>query len=612
MTQRTEGADSPNYARPVRDAGYVPLREYAAIGDGRTVALVASDGSLDWLCLPDLDSPSAFGSMLDAEKGGSFVLAPEAPFIARRRYLPDTNVLETTFETTEGAVRVTDALLLPSSGLAPGRELARRVEGLAGRVPMRWRVEPRFEYGNRPVTIARHGGTPVATGARDALAVSAWGAGDPALDESSISGSFAATPGHVALVVLSAAHREPLVFPSRAEVESRLAETIAFWRQWAADRTYDGPWREAVIRSALALKLLIHSPSGAIAAAATTSLPEHIGGERNWDYRFCWVRDSAFTLHALMQLGCPHESESFFWWLLHASQITHPRLRVLYRLNGGERAPESTLPLAGYRGSSPVRIGNDAAGQEQLDIYGDLMQAAWFYSAAGGRLDSDTGRRLAQIADLVCEIWRRPDCGIWEVRSEPLHFTHSKIMCWVALDRAGRLAERGEVPGAHAAQWRAQAEAIRAFIDERCWSEGLGSYVRSPDTHELDASLLLGALMDYPSKRDPRMTATIAAIRRELAHGPLLDRYSSEDGLAGGEGAFLCCSFWLVDALARTGRVDDATELMDQLMHVANDVGLYAEEVDQDTGEFLGNLPQGLVHLALINAAISVNKATPT
>ena len=413
-------------------------------------------------------------------------------------------------------------------------------------------------------------------------------------------------------MVLSAAHREPLVFPSRAEVESRLAETIAFWREWAAGRTYDGPWREAVIRSALALKLLIHSPSGAIAAAATASLPEQIGGERNWDYRFCWVRDSAFTLHALMQLGCPREGESFFWWLLHASQLTHPRLRVLYRLNGGERAPESTLPLAGYRGSRPVRIGNAAAGQEQLDIYGDLMQTAWFYAVAGGRLDSDTGRRLAEIADLVCEIWRQPDCGIWEVRSEPLHFTHSKIMCWVALDRALRLAERGEIPRSS----RSRNGARRPKRSGRSSTSAagqrkLGSYVRSPDSRELDASLLLGALMDYPRERDPRMTATIAAIRRELGHGPLLDRYSGEDGLAGGEGAFLCCSFWLVDALARAGRVDDATELMDQLIGVANDVGLYAEEVDQDTGEFLGNMPQGLVHLALINAAVSVSKATP-
>jgi GH15 family glucan-1,4-alpha-glucosidase len=495
--------------------------------------------------------------------------------------------------------------------LSPGRELARRVVGVSGRVPMRWRVEPRFEYGARRPRIARHGGTPVATGGADALAVSAWGAGDPVLDEASISGRFTVTPGDVALLVLSAAHHEPLVFPSRREVESRLGRTIAFWRQWVAERTYDGPWREAVIRSALALKLLIHAPSGSIAAAATASLPEQIGGERNWDYRFCWVRDSAFTLHALMQLGCPQEGEAFFWWLLHASQLSHPRLRVLYRLDGGERAPESALPLAGYRGSSPVRIGNGAAGQDQLDIYGDLMQTAWFYCVAGGRLDSDTARRLADIADLVCEIWRRRDSGIWEVRSEPLHFTHSKMMCWVALDRAVRLAEQEEIPHAHAARWSAQAEAVSAFIDEHCFSEALGSYVRSAGGHELDASLLLGALMDYPARRDPRMNATIAAIRRDLGNGPLLDRYAGVDGLAGGEGAFLCCSFWLVDALARTGRIDEATVLMNQLIGLANDVGLYAEEVDQGTGEFLGNIPQGLVHLALINAATSVSKAPP-
>jgi GH15 family glucan-1,4-alpha-glucosidase len=597
-----------SFFRFMRDDGYTPLREYAAVGDGRTVAVIASDGSLDWLCLPDLDSPSAFGAILDAEKGGSFSLAPVPPFTVTRRYLPDTNVLETTFATDEGAVRVTDAMLLPSSGLSPSRELARRVEGLSGSVHMRWRVEPRFEYGGRRPRIACHGSRPVAMGGKDALAVSSWAAGDPVLDERSISGSFAAAPGHVAMLVLSAAHQEPLVFPSYAEVEARLQETIAFWRRWTAHRTYAGPWRDSVMRSALALKLLIHSPSGAIAAAATASLPEQIGGERNWDYRFCWVRDSAFTLHALMQLGCPREGDSFFWWLLHASQLTHPRLRVLYRLNGGERAAESTLRLVGYRGSTPVRVGNGAAGQEQLDIYGDLMQSAWTYSVAGGELDSDTGRRLAQIADLVCQLWRQPDCGIWEVRSEPLHFTHSKIMCWVALDRAVRLAEDGQIPPAHAAKWRAQAEAICAFIDERCWSEEVRSYVRSPGSLEFDASLLLGALMDYPARRDPMMTTTIAAIRRQLGHGPLLDRYAGEDGLAGGEGAFLCCSFWLVDALARAGRIDEARELMEQLLALANDVGLYSEEVDQDSGEFLGNLPQGLVHLALINAAVSVDK----
>jgi GH15 family glucan-1,4-alpha-glucosidase len=593
--------------RSARGEGYAPLRDYAAIGDGRTVALIARDGSLDWLCLPDLDSPSVFGAVLDADKGGSFALAPDAPFTAERRYLPDTNVLETTFTTDVGTARVTDAMLLPTVGLAPVRELVRRVDGVSGRVPMHWRVEPRFEYGRRRARIGRRGETPVATAGRDALAVSTWAAGDPVLDKTSINGRFVATPGLSALVVLSVAHQEPLVFPSRSEAESRLVATIAFWREWAGARSYVGPWREAVIRSALALKLLIHSPSGAIAAAATASLPERIGGERNWDYRFCWVRDSAFTLRALMQLGCPREGESFFWWLLHASQLTHPRLRVLYRLNGGERTSEATLPLTGYRGSRPVRVGNGAAGQEQLDIYGDLMQTAWIFAMAGGELDTDTGRRLAEIADLVCAIWRRPDSGIWEVRSEPLDFTHSKILCWVALDRAQRLAEHGHIPGAHAGRWRAEANAVRAFIDERCWSGDTGSYVRSAGSCELDASLLLGALMDYPAARDPQMTATISALRRELGHGPLLDRYGGEDGLAGGEGAFLCCSFWLVDALAGAGRADEATELMNRLIGLANDVGLYAEEVDRESGEFLGNLPQALVHLALISAAVSLS-----
>jgi GH15 family glucan-1,4-alpha-glucosidase len=596
----------------MRTAGYAPLREYAAIGDGRTAALVASDGSIDWLCLPDLDSPSALGAILDADRGGSFVLAPERPFTTERRYVPETNVLETTFTTGDGVVRVTDAMLLPTSGLAPARELARRVEGLSGGVPMRWRVEPRFQYGNRPARLAVRGRTPVAIGGRDAVTLSTWAVGEPNVDETSISGRFIAAEGQAAVVVLSTAHQEPLVFPSRAEVETRLEATVAFWRDWVAARTYDGPWRDAVIRSALALKLLIHAPSGSIAAAATASLPEQIGGERNWDYRFCWVRDSAFTLSALMQLGCPHEADAFFWWLLHASQLTHPRLRVLYRLDGGEHAPERTLGLAGYAGSRPVRVGNGAAEQEQLDIYGDLMQTAWLYARAAGGLDSDTGRRLADIADLVCEIWRQPDSGIWEVRSEPLHFTHSKMMCWVALDRAARLAEAGQVPRRGAVSWRAEADAIGAFVDDRCWSPRLGSYVRSADSEDLDASLLLGALMEYQGDRDPRMMATIEAVRRELGNGALLDRYSVQDGLRGNEGAFVCCSFWLVDALARFGRTDEASELMDHLIGMANDVGLYAEEIDHQTGEHLGNLPQGLVHLALINAAASVSSAQRT
>ena len=589
---------------------YVPIGDYAAIGDARTAALVARDGTVDWLCLPDLDSASVFAAVLDADRGGSFELEPELPAQLQRRYLPDTNVLETTFTTARGAVRVTDAMALPNRDLGPTRELIRRIDGLAGQVPMRWRVVPAFGYGAAAPRIERRGRIPVAIGTRDALAVCSWEAGAAHTDTTAIFGRFETLEGSSALIALCAAHQEPLVFPARAQVEARLQATVTYWRAWSAERAYAGPWREAVIRSALALKLLFHAPSGAIAAAATASLPEEIGGERNWDYRYCWVRDSAFALEALLQLGCPGEADAFFWWLLHASQLSHPRLQVLYRLNGAERAPERTLQLDGYRGSRPVRIGNEAAAQTQLDIYGDLLQTALIYARAGGRFDRETGRRLAEIADLVCRIWRQPDSGIWEVRSRPLHFTHSKMMCWIALDRALELSDAGHVPAGHAARWREEALAILEFVETRCWSERLDSYTRDAGGEELDASLLLGILLGYGSPSPGRLTATVNAVRRELGDGPLLSRYSGEDGLGGSEGAFLCCSFWLADALARVGQLDEAGELMDRLIALANDVGLYAEEIDPRTGELLGNTPQGLVHLALINAAVSITKAS--
>ena len=424
-----------------------------------------------------------------------------------------------------------------------------------------------------------------------------------------MAGRFRAEAGSRALIALGAADGEALVFPPREEVEARLDATISFWRRWAAARTYDGPWRREVLRSALALKLLIYAPSGAIAAAATASLPETIGGERNWDYRFSWVRDASFTLDALMRLGCPGEAEAFFWWLLHASQLTHPELRVLYRLDGGAETRERTLPFAGYRSSSPVRVGNAAVAQRQLDIYGHVLDTAWAYAREGGRLDGEAARRLAATADLVASIWRERDSGIWEVRSAPAHFTESKMMCWVALDRAVRLAERGMLPGGRAARWRAEADAVQRFVEKHCWSDERSSYLRSADTDELDASLLLGSLFGYRSGDDPRLNSTIDRLRPALGAGPLLYRYRGEDGLRGQEGAFLACSFWLVDALARAGRIDEAGETMDELLGLANDVGLYAEEIDPDTGAFLGNVPQGLVHLALINAAATLREA---
>jgi GH15 family glucan-1,4-alpha-glucosidase len=590
-----------------RSDGYAPIRDYAAIGDGRTVALVALDGSIDWLCLPDLDSPSTFAALLDADDGGRFELHPEGSFEATRRYLPGTNVLETTFTTPGGVVRVTDAMTLPAAGLAPYRELVRRIDGVAGSVALRWRVEPKAAYG-AAARIEKRAGVFVAAHGPDAVAVLAWDAGEPAARDGAIEGDLVTAEGSEGHLVLAAAHQEPLVLPARAEVSARLATTERAWRDWSAGRRYEGPWRDAVVRSALALKVLVFAPSGAIAAAATTSLPETIGGERNWDYRFSWPRDSAFTLRALLALGCAPEAHAFFSWLLHATQLTHPDVRVLYRLNGRPEADERSLQLAGYRRSQPVRVGNAAAAQRQLDVYGEVFDAAREVASAMGGLDRDQARRLAAIADHVCAIWREPDAGIWEVRSERAHFTQSKMMCAVALDRACMLAEQGVLHG-DVGRWGRERERIRAFVESRCYSEDRHTYTRSAEDELLDASLLLGVIACYDDPGSPRLVGTVDAIRRELADGPFVTRYVSEDGLPGEEGAFLACSFWLAEAYARQGRVDEATVLLDELIGLANDVGLYAEEIDPKTGAFLGNFPQALSHLALINAAVAVAEA---
>jgi GH15 family glucan-1,4-alpha-glucosidase len=489
------------------------------------------------------------------------------------------------------------------------RELVRVVEGVSGSIPITWQVDARFDFG-RASSRLRCGKDVVLIDARaDALVINAWDAGSLTVTRGAIGARFVTSPGSRSIIVLSATNREPAVIPTRAEVERRLTGTCATWRDWTASRSYAGPWSEEVLRSGLVLKLLVHAPSGAIVAAPTTSLPEELGGERNWDYRFCWLRDSAFIMNALLQLGCAPEADAFFWWLMQASQLTHPRLRVLYRLDGGASTPEQTIAgYDGYRGSRPVRVGNRAVDQLQLDIYGDVLHMAWLYVRAGHGLDREIARRLANTATLVTRIWRRPDAGLWEVRSEPQHFTQSKMMCWVALDRAIRLAEQGELPARDVPRWRAEAQAITRFINDNCWSSRHNSFTRHAGSDELDAGLLLGVLFAYGNPQDGRLAGTVEAIRRELSTGPFVARYVGHDGLRGGEGAFLACSFWLVEALALVGRRDDAVELMEQLLALANDVGLYAEEIDPRTREFLGNFPQGLTHLALINAALALER----
>jgi len=586
--------------------GYAPIEDYALIGDGRTAALVARDGAIDWLCLPNFDSPSVFAAILDRQRGGAFELQPEGPFASSRRYLPHTNVLETTFTTASGTVRVVDALTLPGPKLAPMRELVRSVEGVTGAVPMRWRVQPRFAYGGHAPRCEWRRGVPVATWGAEAIAVANRNAGTPVWRDDGVEGTFEIGAGGRALLALAGAYAEPLVLPDAGAIAERLDVTIRFWTEWAGERAYDGPWADLVLRSALALKLMIFAPSGAAVAAPTTSLPEEIGGERNWDYRFCWIRDSNFMISALMRLGCHAEARSLFWWFMQATALTEPELHVLYRLDGGVGPSERCVPLSGYRASAPVRVGNGALAQAQHDIYGALLETACLYSEGERALDRDTGAVLARIADRVCEIWRQPDSGIWEVRNGPFHFTHSKVMCWVALDRAVKMAGDREVPARHAGRWRSEAAAIRDYVETECWSNELGSYTRTAGSRDVDASLLMLPLVGYGHPRSDRIRGTIDAVNRLLRDGDFVYRYRADDGVAGGEGAFLNCSFWLVGALARCGRVEEAGDLMHSLAARANDVGLFSEEIDPRSGAFLGNFPQALVHLALVDAALAL------
>ena len=593
-----------------RTAGYAPIRDYAVIGDGRTCALVATDGSIDWLPMPDVDSPTVFASILDAARGGSFELRPDGQFELEQRYLQDSNVVETTFRTESGTVRVRDALVLARDGeLAPLRELVRSAAGITGSVPMRLRFEPRFGYAEGSTTLEAQFGRAVAKRGKDAVVLSCWGAGETDVAGDRATATFELGAGDTATFDLAVTRGEPALFPRREDAERRLAATLQFWKEWGARADYDGPWRDAVVRSALALKLLCFAPSGAIIAAPTASLPEWIGGRRNWDYRYSWLRDASWTLRALLRLGYFDEAEAYFWWFMHASRLTQPRLQVLYRIDGSTRSEERELEhLDGYCGSHPVRIGNGAADQVQLDVYGGVLEAVFEYVNARGRIDGGTGKRVAAIADYVCAHWSDPDSGIWEVRGGPTHFIQSKALCWVALDRACKLGKRGVIPDQRK-RWRSVADAIRAFVDADGWDSERQTYVRATNQPELDASLLTLPLLGYDDPNGARVAGLIAAVRRELADGALVYRYRGDDGVGGDEGAFVTCSFWLVDVLARAGRIDEASELMDELVAMSNHVGLYAEEIDPATGEFLGNFPQGLTHLALVSAAVSIEDA---
>ncbi len=595
---------------------YPPIASYGLIGDSRASALVSRAGSIDWMCLPNFDSPSVFGRLVDWERGGYFQIVPTIEYEVERAYIDTTNVLRTTFRTADGEASVIDFLPAETerekrTALEPLRSLFRIVEGATGVVPFRLEYAPRPQYGNGHVSLNSH--TPFeVTAARGRHVMHLRS--DVALDCSRFDAraDFTVAPGQRVRFSMAYSFGEPAVILSDGYVDEIYDRTLAYWRQWSAACTYDGPYRQDVLRSALTLKMLSFAPSGAIVAAPTTSLPERMGADRNWDYRYCWIRDAAFTVHAFVSIGLRAEANAFVGWLMHATHQTAPKLMPLYTLFGEPNAPERTLEhFEGYRGSHPVRIGNAAQGQHQFDVYGELVDAFHrFVKDQGMKVARDEAKFIADIADFVADHWREPDSGIWEPRMGPQHYTHSKIMAWDALQHAAMMAEEGIIH-ADPARWRSEGEAIRDEVLRRGYNSDIGAFTQVLGGDAVDASLLVMPLVGFIEADDPRMLSTIDAIRARLDRNGFLKRYDAPDGLDGEEGAFLVCNFWLVSALAAAGRLEDAHAVFQRTRAALNDLGLMSEEVDTETCAALGNFPQGLSHLGLIGAALAIDEASP-
>ncbi|MFE2265861.1 glycoside hydrolase family 15 protein [Streptomyces griseosporeus] len=584
------------------------IEDYALIGDEQTAALVGRDGSVDWLCLPRFDSAACFARLLGDEDNGHWRIAPkgvDGP-CTRRAYRRDTLVLDTEWDTPEGSVRVTD--LMPQRDRAP--DVVRIVEGLSGRVTVRSTLRLRFDYGSIIPWVRRADGHRVAVAGPDSV----WLRSDPDVrtwgENHTTRSEFTVAEGEKVAFVLtwhpSHEPRPPLIDPYEA-----LRTSVRDWRAWASRCRYDGPYRDAVVRSLITLKALTYAPTGGIVAAPTTSLPEEIGGVRNWDYRYSWLRDSTLTLGALLAAGYHEEAEAWRDWLLRAVAGDPADLQIMYGIAGERRLPETELPwLSGFARSTPVRIGNDAVNQLQLDVYGEVMDSLSLARLAGLPTKPHMWAIQVALMNWLREEWRQPDEGLWEVRGGRRQFVHSKVMVWVAADRAVRALEqypklKGDLDG-----WRALRDEVHREVCEKGYDADRNTFTQSYGSRELDAALLLIPRVGFLPHDDPRVTGTIEAVRAELGHGGFLRRYTADDttvdGLPGGEGAFLVCSFWLADALHATGRTKEARELFERLVGLANDVGLLSEEYDPVGERQLGNFPQAFSHIGLVNTALAL------
>lgn len=592
----------PRQGGPVaRIDGHLPIEAYAAIGEGRSVALSGADGSIDWWCCPNLDSPPLFDRLLSPEGGGYFAITPDAPFTAEIGYRAGSNVHETVFTTDTGRARLVESLNSGPAGRLPWAELARRVEGIEGRVTFRVALV----FGTRgdtaaPYLSANSNGTAFHVAGLMGLFRTSEGVRIEDENDHAISGHLTVEAGQRELVAIVAAENEPLVVAPIAEIDGRIDVSCGEWRDWTERLAYRGRYAEQVERSALALKLLLYSPTGAIAAAATSSLPEGIGGSKNYDYRYAWIRDAGYVIKAFLRLGAQAEANAALGWLMR--HIGEHGAQVLYTLAGGRVPPEQEIDLPGYRGSRPVRTGNAATGQHQHGIYGDIFETAARFVAEGNMLDPRTGALLAELADQCAESWKLKDAGIWEL-PQAEHYTGSKISCWQALARAVELADGGHLPGACRDRWARSRDRVADWIDAHCWSEAKQAYVMHPGTEKLDASLTLAVRFRFGNPE--RLAGTCRAIDRELGHGPYHYRYTGVDAE---EGCFLACTFWLVEARALLGQQEEAQAAFEAVVAALDrNSGTYAEMADPVSGTYLGNLPQGLTHLALIQAAATLS-----
>lgn len=592
---------------------YPPIGDYGFLSDCHSAALVSTVGSIDWCCMPRMDSASAFGRLLDWDDGGYCQIAPTGEgFKSSRQYLGESLVIATTFHADGGEVRLLDCFTMTEGGAQqPRRQLLRIVEGVRGSVECRVRVEPRFDYAGVRPWVRRHGERLFsAVGGNDALVLSCDAdlelAGRHDLDAVFRASASTRTRLSVVWVAPEDLERGALDVPSSEELDHRLDETLAWWEAWAGRLRYEGGADPAVRRSAVVLKGLMNAPTGAVAAAPTTSLPEAIGAERNWDYRCSWIRDSQFTVRSLGELGCDAEADAFRRFVERSAAGNAESLQIMYGLGGERRLTEILIDaLEGYRQSQPVRVGNAASGQLQLDVYGYLLDLAWRWHRRGRSPDDDYWRFLVSLVDAAAEKAASPDCGIWEVRGEPQHFVHSKVMCWSALDRGLRLAEEC-LRRAPVRRWEKARDTIRRSVETNGYDAKRGVFVRAFGSAELDASLLLLPAFDFVAYDDERMVRTTDAIRTELNDDGLVRRYRSEDGLGGTEGTFVACTFWLVECLARQGRHPEAVEAFNQAVATGNELGLFSEEYDAKHRRLLGNFPQGLTHLSHIAAAVAL------